>query len=45
VAGRSRAAMADVVDARLRAGRSDELAAGCAALVDIARDRLALRGG
>ncbi len=46
VAGRSRAEMVTVIDARLRRDRDCELDAGCAALVAVARDRLArIRSG
>jgi OHCU decarboxylase len=41
VAGRSRRQMLPVIEARLQRDRDSELAAGCAALVAIARDRLA----
>jgi OHCU decarboxylase len=40
VAGRSRRDMVDAIEARLAGDPEDELAAGCAALVAIARDRL-----
>ena len=40
VAGRSRAEMCDVLESRTGRDRETELAAGCAALVAIARDRL-----
>jgi 2-oxo-4-hydroxy-4-carboxy--5-ureidoimidazoline (OHCU) decarboxylase len=41
VAGRSKAEMIPVIEVRLKHERADELEAGCAALVAIARDRLA----
>ena len=41
VAGRSKAEMLVVLEGRLRRDRATELDAGCAALVAIARDRLA----
>jgi 2-oxo-4-hydroxy-4-carboxy--5-ureidoimidazoline (OHCU) decarboxylase len=41
VAGRPRAALVPVIEARLARSRDTELAAGCAALLAIAADRLA----
>jgi 2-oxo-4-hydroxy-4-carboxy--5-ureidoimidazoline (OHCU) decarboxylase len=43
VAGRPKAAIVAVLEARLQRDRDTELAAGCEALLAIARDRLARR--